>query len=74
MKIPLLGSRQRGNELYRNKDKHQTKVDTDGTVRVYDPETNTFGSYTSDGKTKTIFKPSGGQGYFDRQPGVIGGK
>jgi hypothetical protein len=35
-----------------------TKIDpTDGTIRVYDPDTNTFGSYNADGTTKTFYKP-----------------
>lgn len=45
------------------------KTDMDGIIRVYDPETNTFGSYNSDGTTRTFFKPRGGQKYFDNQPG-----
>jgi pyocin large subunit-like protein len=28
-----------------------------------------FGAYTTDGETKTYFKPDDGQAYFDRQPG-----
>jgi hypothetical protein len=46
-----------------------TKVDTDGTIRIYDPATNEFGSYNPDGTTKTYFKPSRGQDYWDDQPG-----
>jgi len=46
-----------------------TKIGPDGTIRVYDPKSNTFGSFNPDGTTKTLFKPSGGQGYWDRQPG-----
>ena len=49
----------------------QTKVDPrDGTIRVYDPQTNTFGSYNANGSTRTFFKPTAGQAYFDGQPGV----
>ena len=40
-------------------------------VRLYDPSTNTFGSYNGDGTTKTIFKPPAGQAYFDRQDGAL---
>ena len=29
----------------------------DGTIRVYDPTTNTFGSYTASGATRTFYKP-----------------
>ncbi len=54
-----------------------TKIDANGTIRVYDPETNTFGSYNADGTTKTFFKPTSPT-YWDRQPGIapmiIGGK
>jgi hypothetical protein len=46
-----------------------TKVDTDGTIRVYDPATNEFGSYNPDGTTKTYFKPTRGPAYWDDQPG-----
>ena len=34
-----------------------TKIASDGTIRVYDPATNTFGSYTSSGATRTFYKP-----------------
>lgn len=40
-------------------------------IRVYDPKTNTFGSYNADGTSKTLYKPPAGQDYFDRQPGSI---
>lgn len=33
------------------------KVAPDGTIRAYDPATNTFGAYNADGTTKTYFKP-----------------
>jgi hypothetical protein len=46
-----------------------TKVDSDGTIRIYDPATNEFGSYNADGTTKTYFKPTRGQDYWDDQPG-----
>ncbi|MEM7357452.1 MAG: hypothetical protein AAF657_41950, partial [Acidobacteriota bacterium] len=46
-----------------------TKIGPDGTIRVYDPASNTFGSFNPDGTTKTFFKPSGGQSYWDGQPG-----
>jgi hypothetical protein len=45
-----------------------TKIDSDGTIRVYDPETNTFGSYNPDGTTKTFFKPTSPD-YWNSQPG-----
>ncbi len=33
------------------------KMDEFGVIRIYDPETNTFGAYNPDGTTKTFFKP-----------------
>lgn len=48
---------------------YPTKIDpTDGTIRVFDPSTGTFGAYNADGTTKTLFKPKSPT-YFDRQPG-----
>lgn len=44
------------------------KVDTGGTLRVYDPRGGAFGAYNRDGTTKTYFKP-GSASYFERQPG-----
>ena len=63
-----------------------TKIDpTDGTIRVYDPETNTFGSYNADGTTRTLYKPDPGRHgydstwqYWDDQqgnsPSILGGR
>lgn len=45
-----------------------TKIDADGVIRVYDPATNTFGSYNANGTTKTFFKPSSPT-FWDRQLG-----
>ena len=56
-------------ELYRNRMQHQHKTDEFGVTRVYDAETNSFGSYNTQGKTITFFKPSQKQRYFDRQKG-----
>ena len=55
--------------FYLAREGYQVKTDTDGTIRVFDAETNTFGAYNADGSTRTFFKPSAGQAYFDRQPG-----
>jgi hypothetical protein len=33
------------------------KIGPDGTIRVYEPSTNTFGAYNPNGTTKTYFKP-----------------
>jgi hypothetical protein len=46
-----------------------TKISPDGTIRVYDSASNSFGSFNPDGTTKTFFMPSDGQAYWDRQPG-----
>lgn len=46
-----------------------TKIGPDGAVRVYDPKTNTFGSYSADGTTRTFFKPTN-PNYFEGQPGA----
>jgi hypothetical protein len=34
-----------------------TKIDAKGMIRVYDPKTNTFGSYNPNGTTATFYKP-----------------
>lgn len=60
---------QKANEFYNNRSKYKVKVDENGVIRIYDPQTNTFGSYNSDGTTRTFFKPIGGQNYFNSQPG-----
>jgi pyocin large subunit-like protein len=44
------------------------KLDTDGTLRVFDPANGAFAAYNRDGTTKTYFKP-GSRDYFSRQPG-----
>ena len=45
-----------------------TKVDEEGTRRVFDPKTGAFAAYNRDGTTKTYFKPNS-RDYFARQPG-----
>lgn len=42
--------------------------DTDGTLRIFDPQTGAFAAYNGAGRTKTYFKP-GSPGYWQRQPG-----
>lgn len=42
--------------------------DTDGTLRVFDPATRTFGAYNRVGMTKTFFRPDS-PSYWQRQPG-----
>lgn len=44
--------------------------DTDGTLRVFDPQTHAFAAYNAGGKTKTFFKPES-PGYWQRQPGRV---
>ena len=58
------------NEFYNNRSQYQVKTDYSGTIRVYDSINNIFGSYISDGTSKTLFYPGGGQNYFDSQPGT----
>jgi hypothetical protein len=48
----------------------EVKVAPNGTIRIYDPSTNTFGSFNPDGTTKTFFKPTTGPAYWATQPGV----
>ena len=33
------------------------KQDAAGVIRMWDPRTNTFGAYNSDGSTRTFYKP-----------------
>lgn len=44
------------------------KLDTDGTVRVFDPKTRAFAAYNRDGTAKTYFRPDSAS-YWQRQPG-----
>jgi hypothetical protein len=48
-------------------EKLPTKIASDGTIRVYDRKTNTFGAYNPDGTTKSFFKPKDGIKYWNRQ-------
>jgi len=45
-----------------------TKIDAEGVIRVYDPDTNTFGAYNPDGTTRTFFQPTS-PNYWAGQPG-----
>lgn len=60
---------QRANSFYNNRSHYRVKTDSDGTIRVFDPVTNTFGSYNANGSTRTFYKPTGGLAYWNRQPG-----
>ncbi len=44
------------------------KLDTDGTVRVFDPKSRAFAAFNRDGTTKTYFRPDN-PSYWQRQPG-----
>lgn len=46
-----------------------TKIAPDGTIRVYDPLTNRFGSFNPDGTTKTFFSPKSPE-YFERPQNI----
>jgi hypothetical protein len=45
-----------------------TKIGPGGVIRVFDPATNTFGSYNPNGTTKTFYKPTS-PNYWNTQPG-----
>jgi pyocin large subunit-like protein len=57
-------------DFYNARDAYLVKTDEQGVKRIFDPETNMFGSYNRNGSTKTFYKASG-QAYFDRQPGEL---
>ena len=61
------------NNFYNNRGNFQVKVDSSGVTRVYDPNTNTFGSYNANGTTKTFFKPDliKNPNYWADQPGIL---
>ena len=44
------------------------KLDTDGTVRVFDPKSRAFAAFNRDGTAKTYFRPDN-PSYWQRQPG-----
>jgi hypothetical protein len=44
-------------------------LELSGSIRTYDPASNSFGSYNANGTTRTFFKPTSPT-YFDRQPGI----
>jgi Flp pilus assembly pilin Flp len=80
-KTPPEYARQAQDLLQRAVEQHlPTKVNpADGSIRVWDPSTDEFGAYNSDGTTKTYFdsgknsngnRPAGrAQRYWDKQPG-----
>ncbi|MEP6851244.1 MAG: hypothetical protein ABJA87_01040 [bacterium] len=46
------------------------KVSKDGTIRMYDVATNTFGAFRADGRTRSFFKPIEKAAYWAQQKGV----
>ena len=48
-----------------------TKIDSQGVIRVFDPQTGTFGAFNPNGTTRTFFKPPNPAAYFNRQPGTL---
>jgi hypothetical protein len=62
------------NSFYKNTKTTERFTDSKGVTRVYDKKTNTFGSYTKDGKTKTFFKPDRGVNYWKDQKKKYGKK
>ena len=46
------------------------KMSRDGVIRLYDPTSNTFGSYNADGTIRTFFKPTDGLDFWKD----VGGK
>jgi uncharacterized protein YukE len=46
------------------------KIDGDGTIRLFDPRTNTFAAFRADGRTKSFYKPKSST-YWSRQPGGV---
>ena len=70
---------QQGSDFFRQSQANglPTKIDAQGVIRVYDPESNTFGSFNANGTTRTFFKPDPAQhgyptnlDYWNHQPGV----
>ena len=47
-----------------------TKIDDAGIIRIYDPATNTFGSYGPSGTIRTFFKPTS-KDYWAAQQGRL---
>jgi hypothetical protein len=61
---------QQAAEFFKNKGA-QTKIDSCGVIRKYDPKTNTFGAYNPDGTIRTFYKPKRGNNYWNDQPGKL---
>jgi RHS repeat-associated protein len=61
---------QQARDLFSSASSYQTKIDTNGVIRVYDPATNRFGAYNPDGTTRTFYAPTNGAAYWAAQPGT----
>lgn len=68
---------QKSQSFYEQRSQHLQKVDSAGTTRVYEPKTNTFGSYNINGTTRTFYKPNPAEhkertnmDYWAKQPGT----
>lgn len=46
------------NNFFMNSSNFLRKTDSQWTIRLYDPKTNSFGSFNSNGTTKTFYKPN----------------
>ncbi len=57
-------------QFYENRSQYEVKLDSLGTVRVYDYNKKYLGSYNADTSTKTFFKTRSHQ-YWYNQPGEI---
>jgi pyocin large subunit-like protein len=53
-------------DLFKNTETTERFVGNDGTVRVYEASTNTFGAYKKTGEAKTVFKPTS-KNYWNNQ-------
>lgn len=49
------------------KEKLPMVQDKSGNIRIYDPKTNSFGSYHKDGSPRTFFKPADAVKYYEQQ-------
>lgn len=48
-----------------------TKIDSQGVIRVFDPQSGTFGSFNPNGTTRTFFVPNNPTTYWGTQPGTL---
>lgn len=55
---------------FRDRTDVMIKVRTNGERILYDPKSNTFGTFTARGIPKTVFKPTDRIEYFHNQKGV----